>query len=115
MASRSQKQMLEAGATAPPFRLQDASGKTHSLAEILSRGPALLAFFKITCPVCQLAFPFFERMSAGGGLQFVGVQLHAETSLARSAKDPPGFLQREDTGLTKNVGEPGQPVIFDGR
>ena len=73
MASRSQKQMLEAGVKAPAFRLQEASGRTHSLTEILARGPAVLAFFKTTCPVCQLAFPFFERMAAGGGLQFFGV------------------------------------------
>jgi peroxiredoxin len=28
----------------------------------LKKGPVLLAFFKIGCPVCQYALPFVERM-----------------------------------------------------
>jgi peroxiredoxin len=45
------------------------------LPELLRNGPVVLAFFKVSCPVCQLAFPFLERLHAAGhtGLQFVGV------------------------------------------
>jgi peroxiredoxin len=35
-----------------------------------------LAFFKISCPVCQMTFPYLERLhraSAGGKLRLVGV------------------------------------------
>lgn len=53
---------LAAGAPAPTFTLQDADGKSHSLADALKQGPVLLAFFKVSCPVCQFTFPFLERL-----------------------------------------------------
>ncbi len=61
--------MLEAGATAPQFSLRDLDGKPHSLSDALQKGPVLLAFFKISCPVCQFTFPFIERIFEryGGG------------------------------------------------
>ena len=30
--------------------------------DLLAEGPILLAFFKISCPVCQLTVPFLERL-----------------------------------------------------
>ena len=36
--------------------------RLHDLAQA---GPALLAFFKISCPVCQFTFPFLERIHQG--------------------------------------------------
>jgi peroxiredoxin len=53
---------LPAGATAPDFKLKSIEGKEFSLREALARGPVLLAFFKASCPTCQYAFPFFERL-----------------------------------------------------
>jgi peroxiredoxin len=53
---------LDAGALAPPFTLEDAEGGSHSLAKALEHGPVLLAFFKVSCPVCQFTFPFLERL-----------------------------------------------------
>ena len=53
---------LEAGVVAPDFTLPTVDGKQIALAEALQRGPVLLAFFKVSCPVCQYAFPFFERL-----------------------------------------------------
>ena len=32
------------------------------MADALTRGPVLLAFFKVSCPTCQYAFPFYERL-----------------------------------------------------
>ncbi|MGD1070136.1 MAG: TlpA disulfide reductase family protein [Bryobacteraceae bacterium] len=52
---------------APNFELEDLAGKKWSLAEALKRGPVLLAFFKISCPTCQLTFPFLQRLADGGG------------------------------------------------
>jgi peroxiredoxin len=43
------------------------------LAEVLSGGPVLLAFFKISCPVCQLTFPFLERIHSSGAVRIFGV------------------------------------------
>jgi peroxiredoxin len=67
MAAWKQQSMLAAGARAPEFELEDTAGATHSLRSLLSHGPVLLAFFKVTCPVCQYTFPFLERIHQGSG------------------------------------------------
>ena len=54
--------MLATGKTAPDFKLNGTDGKTHSLSEALKKGPVLLAFFKVSCPVCQFTLPFLERL-----------------------------------------------------
>jgi peroxiredoxin len=55
-------QLLQSGVKAPDFRLPRLGGGEITLAEILAGGPALLAFFKVTCPVCQLTLPFLARI-----------------------------------------------------
>jgi len=62
-------QTLSTGSKAPDFTLPVMDNSIFSLQNALSRGPVLLAFFKISCPVCQYAFPFFERIyrAHGGG------------------------------------------------
>jgi peroxiredoxin len=90
----SQPRMLQAGARAPEFQLRDLGGAPHTLAGILARGPALLAFFKVSCPVCQYTFPFLERLhqgAASGAVQIVGV-----------SQDKPGATKdfNQDCGVT---------------
>jgi peroxiredoxin len=53
---------VQAGQKAPLFALRDAAGNQYSLAEELRKGPVVVAFFKISCPVCQFTFPFLERL-----------------------------------------------------
>jgi peroxiredoxin len=53
---------LTTGVRAPDFSLPTADGKRVSLSEALAKGPVVLAFFKVSCPVCEYAFPFYERM-----------------------------------------------------
>jgi peroxiredoxin len=53
---------LGSGTTAPDFRLKTQDGKGFSLTEELARGPVVLAFFKVSCPTCQYALPFLERL-----------------------------------------------------
>lgn len=68
---------LEAGVQAPEIELQDLDGKKFSLKEARKNGSVVAAFFKVSCPVCQLAFPFLERIfktyANGGKFTFVGV------------------------------------------
>jgi peroxiredoxin len=53
---------LIAGVRAPDFTLPTVDGGQVSLREALAKGPVLLAFFKVSCPVCQYALPFVERL-----------------------------------------------------
>ena len=53
---------LAAGTKAPEFELKALDGTQFSLRDELSRGPVVLAFFKVSCPVCQFAFPYLERL-----------------------------------------------------
>ncbi len=67
---------LSAGVRAPEFTLPAADGRRISLQDALQKGPVVLAFFKVSCPVCQYAFPFFERMyqaNRGDDVTFIGV------------------------------------------
>jgi peroxiredoxin len=67
---------LSAGTSAPELTLPTVDGKTFSLADALQRGPVVLAFFKITCPVCQYALPYLERLHQnfrGKNVTIIGV------------------------------------------
>jgi peroxiredoxin len=73
MFGRKTKVMLAAGAQAPAFELAKLKGGQRSLQEILSQGPALLVFYKVACPVCQLTAPYLERMGASQSIQIVPI------------------------------------------
>lgn len=67
---------LTAGTKAPEVELKTMDGKRFSLREELARKPVVLAFFKVSCPVCQYAFPFLERLHkayGNKGVALVGV------------------------------------------
>jgi peroxiredoxin len=68
---------LEAGVQAPEIELQYLDGSKFSLKEARKKGPVVAAFFKVSCPVCQLAFPYLERVFKAyekrGKFTFVGV------------------------------------------
>jgi len=64
------------GNVAPGFSLKSIDGKEFALASALQCGPAVLAFFKVSCPVCKFTFPFLERVfkqHGGGDVSFVAV------------------------------------------
>jgi peroxiredoxin len=80
---------LAAGTTAPDFALPTMDGKKFSLREALARGPVVAVFFKISCPVCQYALPFLERIyraHGGKSVTFVGVSQNGK-------KDTAAFMQ----------------------
>lgn len=72
---------LNTGTKAPDFTLPTTDGESFSLKDALTRGPVVLAFFKITCPVCQYAFPYYDRAYRslrGSGITFVGISQNDE-------------------------------------
>jgi peroxiredoxin len=58
---------LTAGVNAPEFALKTTGNKPFVLRDELARGPVVLAFFKGSCPVCQYAFPYLERLHQAYG------------------------------------------------
>jgi peroxiredoxin len=89
---------LSAGTTAPQFELPlIEGGADFSLEAARARGPVLLVFFKISCPVCQYSLPFLERIyrtHGGGKVTIVGISQNG-------AKDTRQFLDR--FGITFQV------------
>jgi len=65
--------MLRAGDPAPDFTTLP---ELESAASASAPGPipVLVAFFKISCPVCQYTFPFLERLHQGAkGIRILGI------------------------------------------
>lgn len=67
---------LTVATPAPAFTLKATDETTFSLKDALLGGPVVLAFFKISCPVCQYALPFVQRIYqqyGNKGVTIVGV------------------------------------------
>ncbi|SRR5579871_699617 len=80
MWGKHKKVAVESGAAAPSFKLKVLEGDALTLQEILARGPALLAFYKVSCPVCQLTFPYLERLGVSSKIQVIGISQDDESS-----------------------------------
>ncbi len=81
---------LATGTKAPDFALKTLDGKEFELGDALARGPVVLAFFKVSCPTCQYAFPFFERLYkayAKNGVTLVGVSQNDAKETAAFVKE----------------------------
>lgn len=97
---------IEAGATAPHFSLKALDGKQYSLESLLARGPLVLAFFKISCPVCQFTFPYLLRIAerfAGKNASIVGVSQD-------DAQDTKEFNQEYGVTFTTLLDDAGYPA-----
>ncbi|HUA59202.1 MAG TPA: TlpA disulfide reductase family protein [Verrucomicrobiae bacterium] len=66
MASFRRRKLPDPGSRAPDFHLARLEGGQTPLAQIAADGPALLVFFKVTCPVCQMTLPYLDRIHAAG-------------------------------------------------
>jgi peroxiredoxin len=80
---------LSAGTKAPQFELPAMDGSKFSLQNALARGPVLAIFFMISCPVCQYALPYFERiykMYGGEKPTIVGVSQNDKADTAEFAR-----------------------------
>jgi peroxiredoxin len=109
MGAGRQSEILRAGHRAPDFTLarleNGAVAGSADLAKLLAGGPALLVFFKSSCPVCQMTLPFLERIHRGrtpGSLDVFGVsQDDAETTQEFAAEfgiSFPMLLDTEESG-----------------
>lgn len=91
---------LASGSKAPDIELKTLEGKPFSLSDELAHGPVVLVFFKVSCPTCQYALPFFERLYQAYGhkaVKLVGVSQN-------DAKDTAEFMKQ--FGITL-------PVVLD--
>src|SRR5437763_1905843 len=80
---------LETGKSAPEIELPTLGGGNFDLAVARKQGPVALAFFKVSCPVCQMAFPFYERLHqayGGKNVQVIGVSQDSAADTAAYAK-----------------------------
>ena len=81
---------LNSGVLAPDFTLTTTAGKSVSLQEFLKKGPVVLAFFKVSCPVCQYAFPLYERLAQAhkhGNATFLGISQNGASDAKAFAKE----------------------------
>src|SRR5213075_1849676 len=85
---------LNIGTSGPDFKLQTIDGKPFALRDSLERGPVVAAFFKISCPICQYAFPFLERIYKAYGKKNVSIIGISQNN----KKDTAGFLR--EFGIT---------------
>jgi peroxiredoxin len=72
-----QPKLLEPGARVSDFRLPlvdgGPGGDEIALTDMVDGGPAVLAFFKVSCPVCQLTLPHLERIHSTAKLPVYGI------------------------------------------
>ena len=111
---------LTAGTKAPEFELKAMDGRRFVLREELARGPIVLAFFKVSCPICQYAFPFLERLERAyghQGVRLIGVSQDDPRHTADFTKEFgvtfPVLLDEKETYPVSNaVGLTNVPTIF---
>jgi peroxiredoxin len=111
---------LKAGVKAPLFTLTATDGASFSLEKALARGPVMLAFLKKSCPVCQYAFPLYQRLFHAYGNQsvtLVGVSQNPKKDTEAFAKSFgvtfPILLDNTDSYPVSNAyGLTNVPTVF---
>jgi peroxiredoxin len=81
---------LTTGTKAPDFEVKAMDGRSFILSEELAQGPVVLAFFKVSCPTCQYAFPFLERLERAyghKGVRIIGVSQNDPKQTAAFMKE----------------------------
>ena len=63
---RGLQKTLETGQIAPEVTFQGLDGRESALTEMLRKGSVLLAFYKASCPTCQLTLPYLDRLHGEG-------------------------------------------------
>jgi len=108
-----------AGHQAPTFALNGTNGRPFSLAEALRKGPVVVAFFKIACPVCQFAFPFLERLHKAYGnerVSFCGISQDDARDTKEFCKELgitfPALLDEDGYPVSNQYGLTNVPTVF---
>jgi len=111
---------LAVGTAAPQIKLSSTKGTAFSLKDALKRGPVVAAFFKISCPVCQYALPYVERIYKaypGSPVTIVGVSQDEDNYTEEFAREYgisfPLLLDPEDRYPASNAYDlTNVPTIF---
>lgn len=117
-SAKHDKTLLQAGAAAGDFRLPDLRGGEGSLREITAGGPALLVFFKVNCPVCQLTLPYLDRIHAAGQLPVYAISQNSPGDTRNFNQhfgvSLPTLLDREESGfaVSNAFGISSVPTMF---
>ena len=77
------------------------------MTEALQKGPVLLAFFKISCPVCQYALPFLERVFRANHSSNVSVLGISQDD----ARDTQKFLREFGVTFPVALDDPGNYAV----
>jgi peroxiredoxin len=110
---------IVAGNMAPGFSLKGLDGKNYSLSALMESGPVVVAFFKISCPVCQFTFPFLERLYkryGGDGVTFLGISQDDARATKNFAGEYgmnfPMLLDEDGYPVSNGYGLTSVPTIF---
>jgi len=108
-----------AGNLAPGFSLKALDGKNYSLGTLMERGPVVVAFFKVSCPVCQFTFPFLQRLYKLYGndqITFLGVSQNDARETRKFAQEYgvtfPMLMDEEGYPVSNAYGLTNVPTIF---
>ncbi|MBI1850449.1 MAG: TlpA family protein disulfide reductase [Planctomycetes bacterium] len=101
------------------FALVDAWGQLRSLRPGRETTPAVLAFFKATCPTCQLAMPFLDRLFRaveGKPIRFWGIAQEEKVEAHRFSVDFgvtfPLALDLKPYRVSRSYGLTHVPVVY---
>ncbi len=111
---------LETGTLAPDFTLPTTDGKQFSLAEARRRGPVVLVAFKVSCPVCQFALPYLERIHkvyGGRGVTVAGISQNTQRETVSFMRDygitfPVALDDTRTYAVSNSYGLTNVPTVF---
>lgn len=98
---------LTAGTKAPEFEARTVDGKPFLLRDELAKRPVVLAFFKVSCPVCQYAFPFLERLHKAYGSKNVALVGISQDD----ARDTAAFMNEFGVTFPVVIDDPSRYVV----
>jgi peroxiredoxin len=112
------RKLVGIGDRVSDFSLPRLDGGDVSLNEILANAPALLAFYKVSCPVCQFTLPFLNRLHTPGTLPVYAVSQNDSRDTRdfnrRFGVSLPTLLDTEENGFaaSNQFGITTVPTLF---